>query len=100
VFFLPRIPQNEAYQNFADQRALLGIPNCLNVISNIPFFIVGTWGIVAVFSTGAASRATLADGRERWPYFVFFTGVALAAFGSAYYHLRPGHGRLVWTVFP
>lgn len=30
AFFLPRIPQSEAYHNFADQRPLLGIPNCLN----------------------------------------------------------------------
>ena len=30
VFLFPAIPQNEAYHNFADDRALLGIPNCLD----------------------------------------------------------------------
>jgi hypothetical protein len=38
--------------------------------------------------------------RERWPYLVFFARIALTAFGSAYYHLRPATGRLVWDRLP
>lgn len=53
VFFLPPISQSEAYHNFADQRPLLGIPNCLNVISNAPFLIVGLWGVFALASDKA-----------------------------------------------
>jgi hypothetical protein len=34
---LPKIPQAQAYHEFADQRTLLGIPNFWNVVSNIPF---------------------------------------------------------------
>ncbi len=49
LFFFPAIPQSEAYHNFADQRALLGIPNCLDVVSNFAFLIVGAWGLVVVW---------------------------------------------------
>src|SRR5262249_42879374 len=36
----------------------------------------------------------------RWPYLLFFLGVGLAGFGSAYYHLRPDNDRLVWDRLP
>lgn len=99
VFLLPPIAQHEAYHRFADQRALLGIPHCLDVISNIPFLAVGVWGIWLVSSKGGLLDRFL-DSRERWPYFVFFAGVALTAFGSAYYHLQPDDARLVWDRIP
>lgn len=95
TFLLPPIPQNEAYHNFADQRTLLGIPNCLDVLSNLPFLIVGIWGILVV-----CSPLRFIDDRERLPYLVFFIGVALTAFGSSYYHLRPADDRLVWDRIP
>lgn len=100
VFLLPPIPQNQAYHNFADQRVLLGIPYCLDVISNVPFLIVGVGGLFVVLSQGASSHARFVDPRERWSYLVFFLGVALTAFGSAHYHLRPGNDRLVWDRIP
>ncbi|HKV05911.1 MAG TPA: hypothetical protein VJO53_12515 [Candidatus Acidoferrales bacterium] len=94
VFLFPAIPQNEAYHNFADARAMLGIPNFLNVVSNALFLLVGLWGI------GFVRRARFLDFRERWPYLVFFFGVALTAFGSAWYHLRPDDATLVWDRIP
>ena len=100
VFFLPPIPQSEAYHNFADQRPLLGIPNCLNVISNAPFLIVGLWGAFALASHKARASRHLIDAHERWPYLIFFFGVALTAFGSSYYHLHPNDARLVWDRLP
>lgn len=100
VFLLPPIPQNEAYHNFADQRFLLGIPRCLDVLSNIPFLIVGAWGIWLIASRSAAASSRFIDPRERWPYLVFFIGVALTAFGSSYYHLMPNDSRLVWDRIP
>lgn len=100
VFLLPPIPQSEAYHNFADQRSLLGIPRCLDVLSNIPFLIVGAWGIWLISSRGAAASTRFVDPPERWPYLVFFIGVALTAFGSSYYHLMPNDNRLVWDRIP
>src|SRR5262245_42133150 len=37
---------------------------------------------------------------ERVPYLIFFLGVGLTAFGSAYYHLEPNNARLVWDRLP
>jgi hypothetical protein len=43
---LPRIPQPQTYHLFADRRAFLGIPNFGDVASNIPFAVIGVWGLV------------------------------------------------------
>ena len=45
IFLQAPIPQDPAYHQFADQRTLLGIPHCLNVISNLPLLLVGSVGI-------------------------------------------------------
>jgi hypothetical protein len=37
---------------------------------------------------------------ERWPYLIFFAGVALTAFGSSYYHWNPNNQTLVWDRLP
>lgn len=95
LFLLPRIPQSEAYHNFADKRLLLGIPNCLNAASNVFFLFVGIWGFQSCF---AASR--FRDSRERWPYAAFFVGVTFTAFGSFWYHLNPNDSTLVWDRIP
>lgn len=100
VFLLHPIPQSEAYHNFADQRALLGIPHCLDVISNAAFLVVGVWGIWLVLSKTTSASNRFVDSRERWPYLIFFVGVTLTAFGSSYYHLMPNDSRLVWDRIP
>jgi hypothetical protein len=102
TMLLPRVPQSPAYHNFADQRALLGIPNCLNVISNLPFLFVGIAGCLLIVQRTAGDRAVP---RALPPviatcYFVFFFGVLLTCFGSAYYHLAPDNARLVWDRLP
>ena len=45
MFSFPAIPQNSDYHNFADQRALWGIPHFGDVLSNLPFVLVGFWGL-------------------------------------------------------
>ncbi|HLF83611.1 MAG TPA: alkaline phytoceramidase [Blastocatellia bacterium] len=96
---VPRIQQDEAYHHFADQRSVLGIPNFLNVVSNVPFLLAGIAGLVLV--TGSlASRTSFLHRFERWPYVVFFFGVTLTCFGSAYYHLSPNSERLMWDRLP
>lgn len=98
---LPRIPQPQSYHSFADQRAFLGIPNFGNVVSNLPFAFVGIWGIVFVLRDRTAHGPShFLDPRERWPYVIAFIGLFLTAFGSSYYHLQPGNGRLVWDRLP
>ena len=101
VFLSPRIPQDHAYHHFADQRVVFGISNCLNVISNFFFLLVGVLGLLFLLRQRApqASKHFL-ESRECWPYVVFFVGVALTSFGSAYYHLAPGNEKLVWDRLP
>lgn len=84
-FVLPPIPQAESYHVFADRRTFLGIPNLLNVISNLPFALVGVLGLRAF--RDVASR-------------VLFSGVFLVAIGSGYYHLAPNTPNLAWDRAP
>ena len=97
ALLLPPIPQPLSYHNFADHRGWLGIPNFGDVMSNVPFAIVGVWGLVVLFTPRSVKFADL---RERWLYLVMFAGLILTAFGSAYYHLAPDNARLVWDRIP
>ena len=94
------VPQQLAYHLMADQRTLLGIPNCLNVVSNLPFAIVALLGFHALFGREAPEVSVIRDGWERWPCAVLFLGTALTTFGSGYYHLAPDNGRLVLDRLP
>lgn len=100
-FLLPPIPQPQSYHMFADQRSFLGIPNFGDVVSNLPFAIVGLWGLVFLLRLSSEQLAQhFIDRRERWFYLIIFTGVLLTAFGSSYYHWEPNNARLVWDRLP
>jgi hypothetical protein len=99
VFFFPPTPQPLDYHHMADARTLLGIPNALNVLSNLPFAIVGVLGLALTLSPSSA-HAAFRNPWERWPYVALFTGIALTAAGSSYYHLAPDNARLVWDRLP
>ena len=98
---LPPLPQPPEYHQFADQRALLGIPNFFNVSSNVAFLLVGAAGVAVLLRnrTQHASRPPL-DPPVRWSYLVLFAAVALTCVGSAYYHLAPDNSRLTWDRLP
>lgn len=84
------LAQDPAYHAFADGRTLLGIPNFWNVVSSLPFFIVGVWGLVFL----ARNPATVIHLRGVWT--VFFIGMLATMFGSGYYHLAPDNASLGW----
>src|SRR5215469_8396632 len=46
TLFLPRIPQPQSYHLFADKRGFLGIPNFGDVVSNVPFGVIGICGLL------------------------------------------------------
>jgi hypothetical protein len=94
----PPLPQDPAYHRLADDRAWLGVPNAMNVLSNAGFLVVGALGL-AVALRPPAARAFREPG-ERWPYAVFFGGLLLTGIGSAYYHWEPGNARLAWDRLP
>ena len=95
-FLLPAMPQPQDYHDFADRRGRLGIPNCNDVVSNAAFLfaaLAGAWAMRV-----AAFRA-MPDAPRR-AYGMMFAGLALTAFGSAYYHWAPSDARLVWDRLP
>jgi hypothetical protein len=100
LWFWPAIPQPLAYHQFADQRPLFGVPHFGNVVSNLPFLIVGVWGLTFMASARSRRPGAFLESAERWPYWTYFLGLALTAVGSAYYHADPGNFRLVWDRLP
>lgn len=86
---LDPIAQDPDYFEFADQQRWLGIANFLNVVSNLPFLLIGAAGL----RWASRSNAGTAWG-------IFFTGIVLTAFGSGYFHLRPDNASLIWDRLP
>src|SRR5262245_49312660 len=86
LLLLPPIPQPQAYHQFADQHAVFGVPNFWNVISNLPFVLIGAWGVWRARGEPSAN--------------VFFWGVLLTGFGSSYYHWNPNDAGLFWDRLP
>lgn len=92
LFMVHPIAQNQHYHDFADHRALLGIPNFADVVSNFPFLFVGLAGLYQGW------RGRLAGYSMAWA--CFFAGVTLVSVGSAYYHWNPNNSTLVWDRLP
>lgn len=90
------IPQDQAYHSFADQRTLLGIPNFWNVISNVPYFFLGIWGL----KVSLKNWALRPDLVTKWLPIALCAGIFLAFFGSAYYHWAPDNFTLAWDRLP
>ncbi len=91
-FFAEPIPQDQNYHHFADAKSFFSIPNFWNVISNLPFVVVGTIGL---------AKLKHANGYPLKPNYVwFFIGILLTGLGSGYYHLQPGNNTLVWDRLP
>ena len=90
---------------FADDRAWHGLPNAMDVLSNIPFVVVGLWGLYRLNRIDrshqqALSAFPLAPPASDPPdntldcAWLFFAGLIATAAGSAFYHLLPDGPRL------
>ena len=90
------IPQDPGYHLFVDTRELFSIPNFWNVVTSIPFAIVGLLGIYQLRSPGKLGLLT----QTSTAYLLLFFGTFLVAFGSGYYHLEPNNQTLVWDRLP
>lgn len=110
------IPQALDYHNFADTRPFLMISNFNDVMSNLPFVIIGCYELFLIWS------------KHGWPPYIFqyyygpiryseanhpkmcqiriYTQIAFflttiwVGFGSAYYHLWPNNATLIWDRLP
>lgn len=96
VFFLlfskPVMVQDQSYHQFIDTRSFFGIPNALDVLSNIFFAVVGLLGMTE------AMKASGLETKKSWWWFFF--SILLIAPGSAYYHWSPNDMTLIWDRLP
>ena len=90
------IAQDVTYHLFADTREIWAVPNFWNVVSNIPFVMVGVIGLYK-FKSPVKLEVL---GEMTIAYMLFFFGTLLVGFGSAYYHLAPDNQSLVWDRLP
>jgi thiamine transporter ThiT len=73
---------------FVDARVLWGIPNALDVLSNLAFIPMGLWGLWSLHRAPDMQRAT------RQSVSVFFIGLLLTCLSSSAYHWAPS----VWGL--
>ncbi|MFI3189067.1 hypothetical protein BCS42_10225 [Crenothrix sp. D3] len=92
MLFFDRIPQDPVYHQFADTRKIAGIANFWNVFSNLPFLLVGLYGL------WRWNRIIKCNHQNA--YIALCIGVLLVSFGSAYYHYAPSTDTLLWDRLP
>jgi hypothetical protein len=89
------IAQPAQYIHFADTRAWLGIPNAADVLSNLPFLLVGAWGL---WQWPQWQRELAPCQRTAWG--VFAVSIALTAFGSSLFHWQPNTDTITLDRLP
>lgn len=101
MVFVPPIPQDPKYHDFADKRGCCGVPNFADVVSNVPFAVVGVIALAWLRRRDLVGpRAPFASRAERRAWAIVSFGCLLTGFGSAYYHWAPGNETLFWDRLP
>lgn len=84
-----------SYFNFADIRTMFNLANAGDVLSNIPFLVVGIWGLLLV-----RSKKSLLVKEYSHSLNILALGTILTCFGSMYFHLNPNLDTLFWDRLP
>ena len=79
-----KILLSEEYHNFADKRIFLGIPNTMNVISNISILIP------ALYLLTFKKRTIKSN--------LLIIHLVLLSIASSYYHINPSNQTLFWDI--
>ena len=79
---------------FVDARSLWGVPNFMDVWTNLAMGVAGLLGGWALLRGGPWAPGT------RLALAVFFGGLLATCFGSAWYHLAPDNASLLWDRLP
>jgi hypothetical protein len=87
------IPQLIEFHTFSDTRHFYGIPNFANVISNLPFLMVGYIGLRQLRVANIPSNLKL-------PYITIYLGSLLIYIGSSFFHWHPDHFSLLFDRLP
>ena len=83
------ITQWASYHQFADARPWGLLPHAANVLSNLPFAVIGVWALWR-----------LAGQSGMWAWRLFAVAVTLTAIGSSAYHWQPDNAGLVIDRLP
>lgn len=101
------IPQYADYHAFADTSSHWGIPNAWDVLSNLPFALVGLAGLLGLTRVIALMRRSYefkpfpdSDGALLGAYLAFALSICATSLGSIYYHFAPDDVRLFWDRLP
>lgn len=92
----PSVAQHAQYHAFADQRGWHGLPCAMDVLTNLPFAVVGLWGLVRLWQASLQRRLPHGLDMHGPLAAVFFGGLLLTAAGSSYYHYQPDNYGLAW----
>lgn len=98
ALFVPAVPQDPAFHDFADKRLWLGVPNFGDTVSNLGFLVVGLLGLYRIL--GPDRKVLFAQASDAIPYVVTFFSVTLVTVGSGYYHFGPENMTLMWDRLP
>ncbi|KLV08123.1 hypothetical protein C9I92_16015 [Photobacterium ganghwense] len=94
LLFSP-VYQPADFYDYADQRTFAGIPNFLNVLTNLGFALVALTGLWHLYTSHLTIIPTFGQA-----YQLFFIGLLLTSLGSAVYHYQPGPLTLVLDRIP
>lgn len=94
TFTFPPIPQDPQYFLFADHRPLWGIPNFGDVMSNLPFTVVGLLGLLTA-GRYWQDKTRFTQPTEALPFLIAFIGLILLGPCSAYFHWTPANDTLI-----
>lgn len=83
----PHVPQMAGYHLFADQRHWHGLPHAADVLSNLPFGVLGIAGLWLARRAPRGMQGFLV---------LFFGGLLLTCAGSSIYHLTPSDNGVFW----
>lgn len=96
AFYFAPIKQSRNFYDYADQRIILGIPHFWDVISNLPFLLVGLLGLWQLEKRKQLKIIPAC----RTLYQAFFCGLIATFLGSGYYHLTPDAFSLMLDRIP
>lgn len=103
---VPPIAQSPAFHHFADTRSWLGVPNFMDVVTNVPFTVAAVIGLVNLLRRVRSDRAACVGANVPLMRIdivclaAVFLGLGFTSIGSGYYHLAPGNERLFWDRLP
>lgn len=91
------IAQLDHYHDFADQRKQWGIPNALDVLTNLAYFFVALYGC---FHFAKKMYSSVKWQMRDAAYAMLILGLFATAIASSYYHWQPDDARLFWDRLP